>query len=152
MEPGQEPVVFEVDASSPAISPDGRWLAYGSPGSGLTSVFVRPVEGDGKWQVSPGPGGYPAWSGDGRKLYYIDIGSTSRPLMEVDIAEGETFRAGPPRVLIDDLAYRFTTSTAPITNWHASQADRRFVFVELDRDESARVRIDMILNWAQNLQ
>ena len=151
-QPGQEPRTFEVDASSPAFSPDGRWIAYQSPGSGLSTVFVRPVEGDGKWQVSPGVGGYPTWSGDGRKLYYLAIGDSSRPLMEVDIEPGDSFRAGPPRVLVDELAYRFTTATAPSTNWDASPANDRFVFVEFDRDESARVRIDLILNWAQSLK
>ncbi len=71
---GEEARLFEEKASCPAISPDGRWIAYSSPGSGTSSIFVRPLEGDGKWQVSPNLGGYPRWSGDGRQLFYIDIG------------------------------------------------------------------------------
>ena len=51
----------------------------------MSSVYVRPLEGDGKWQVSSGLGGYPRWSGDGRRLFYIDIGRPSRPLMAVDV-------------------------------------------------------------------
>ena len=38
---------------------EGRWIAYQSPGSGAASVYVRPVEGEGKWQVSPTGGSYP---------------------------------------------------------------------------------------------
>ena len=72
---GEEPRLFEEAASAPAISPDGRWIAYASPGAGVSSVYVRPLEGDGKWQVSPGLGAYPRWSGDGRRLFYIEIGS-----------------------------------------------------------------------------
>ena len=62
---GEEPQLFEKQASCPAISPDGRWVAYASPGAGTASIYVRPVEGEGKWQVSPNLGGYPRWSGDG---------------------------------------------------------------------------------------
>ena len=71
--------------------------------------------------------------------------------MKVDIESGDTFRAGPPQQIVDELAYRFTTATAPINNWDADSTGDRFIFVELDRDESARVRIDIVLNWAQQI-
>ena len=150
---GEEARLFEVDTNSAAISPDGRWIAYGSPGAANSRVYVRPIEGEGKWQVSPGFGSYPRWSGDGRHLYYIDIGGgpTNRPLVEVDIADGDTFRAGPPRVVIDELAGRFVTTTAPATNWDVSPEGDRFVFVEFDRDERAGEKIEVAINWAQNL-
>jgi Tol biopolymer transport system component len=112
---------------------------------------VRPTTGDGKWQASPGDGGYPRWSADGKELFYIDIRAEGRPLMKVDVAPGDSFRAGPPKVLLADLASRFDTATAPQANWDVSPDGNRFLFVEVDRDESARVRIELILNWAQNL-
>jgi serine/threonine-protein kinase len=58
----------------PALSPDGRWLAYTSNESGINEVYVRPfpdAEG-GRWQVSNGGGSEPRWSHDGRELFYLD--------------------------------------------------------------------------------
>ena len=85
-----------MDASGPAFSPDGRWIAYASPASGNTNVFVRSVAGEGKWQVSSDFGGYPRWSGDGREIFYVAIGKPLRSLMAVSVASGPSFRADPP--------------------------------------------------------
>ena len=149
---GEEPRLFEEQASCPAISPDGRWIAYSSPGSGTSSIYVRPLEGDGKWQVSPDLGGYPRWSGDGRRLFYIDIGSTKRPLMRVDVVPGDTFSAGPPEIVIENLGAAFVTATAPAMNWDVAPAGDRFVFVEFERRAQAAAQIEVALNWAQHLE
>ena len=149
---GEEPRLFEKRASCPAISPDGRWIAYSSPGSGTASIYVRPVEGEGKWQVSPGLGGYPRWSGDGLTLYYIDIGIPNRPLMAVPVAPGDAFSSGPPEIVIDNLSSAFVTSTAPAMNWDVAPAGDRFVFVEYERRAQAAVQVEVALNWAQHLE
>jgi hypothetical protein len=144
--------LFEEDASGPVFSPDGRWIAYSQPASGNSSVFVRPVSGEGKWQVSPGVGGYPRWRGDGRELYYIALQTPGRPVMAVDVEPGEAFRAGPPRQLFGDLPiFRFLTSTAPMVNWDVSPSGDAFVFVELDRDEAETTRIEVALGWARHV-
>jgi dipeptidyl aminopeptidase/acylaminoacyl peptidase len=150
---GEEARLFEKDASGPAFSPDGSFVAYASPASGLSAVFVRRVSGEGKWQVSPGTGSYPRWSRAGRTLFYLDIGAPGRPLMEVDVTSGETFRAGPPRLVFGGLTLsRYLTSTAPLLNWDAAPAGDRFVFVEFDQDETSGARIDVALHWARHLE
>ena len=149
---GEEPRLFEAMASCPVISPDGRWVAYSSPGSGMSSIFVRPVAGDGKWQVSPSLGAYPRWSGDGRQLFYIDIGLPKRPLMVVDVAPGEKFQNGPPKVVLENLGGAFVTSTAPAVNWDVSPSGDRFVFVEFERRAQAAAQVEIALNWAQHLE
>ena len=149
--PGEETGrLFERDASSPAFSPNGRWLAYQSPASGTSEIFVRSVEGDGKWQISSARGSYPRWSADGRELFYIDTGRPERSLMVAEVTEGTPFSTGPPRVLLPDLA-RFTTATAPFVNWDVAPDAESFVFVELAREEIERSRIEVILNWAGQL-
>ena len=57
---------------SPALSPDGKWLAYVSNESGQPQVFVRPFPAvqDGRWQVSTEGALNPVWSADGRELFY----------------------------------------------------------------------------------
>ena len=58
----------------PAVSPDGRWLAYTSIESGENEVYVRPFPATtgARWQVSNGGGSQPRWSSDGRVLFYRD--------------------------------------------------------------------------------
>jgi Tol biopolymer transport system component len=58
----------------PALSPDGRWLAYTSNESGINEVYVRPFPDaqGGRWQVSNGGGSEPRWSRDERELFYLD--------------------------------------------------------------------------------
>jgi serine/threonine-protein kinase len=57
----------------PAVSPDGRWLAYTSDESGANEVYVRPFAsaGGGRWQVSNGGGTSPVWGPGGRELFFL---------------------------------------------------------------------------------
>ncbi len=54
-------VATEFRETSPAVSPDGRWLAYASNESGRGEVHVRPFPNtnDGKWLVSTDGGREP---------------------------------------------------------------------------------------------
>jgi serine/threonine-protein kinase len=55
----------------PALSPDGRWLAYVSDESGRPEVYVRPYPGPGgRWQVSLDGGVEPVWAPNGREIFY----------------------------------------------------------------------------------
>jgi Tol biopolymer transport system component/DNA-binding winged helix-turn-helix (wHTH) protein len=60
---------------APAISPDGRWVAYSSDETGRFETYVMPFQPTGKsagarWQVSNGGGWSPIWSRNGRELFY----------------------------------------------------------------------------------
>jgi serine/threonine-protein kinase len=59
---------------SPALSPDGKWLAYASDEAGRFEVFVRPFPDvlSGKWQVSTAGGSSPRWSRQGAELFFLD--------------------------------------------------------------------------------
>ena len=61
---------------APALSPDGRWLAYSSNETGRNEIFVRPFPNveDGKWQVSTDGGIVPLWAHNGRELFFVDPG------------------------------------------------------------------------------
>jgi serine/threonine-protein kinase len=55
----------------PALSRDGRWLAYQSHATGRHEVYARPYPGPGAAvQISDSGGTEPAWSPDGRRIYY----------------------------------------------------------------------------------
>jgi len=88
----------------PALSPDGRWLAYLSNESGSPQVYVAAFSGGhGKWQVSANGGYYLAWSHDGKELFYSFSGNSiyAVPVKEV---------AG---------ALQFGTSQTLVSGWSA---------------------------------
>jgi Tol biopolymer transport system component len=78
------------------LSPNGKWLAYYSDESGRFEVYVTAFPGPGgKWQVSNGGGNNPAWSADGKQLYYTN----GDKLMLVPIQNVDTFQFGAPTAL-----------------------------------------------------
>ena len=85
---------------NPALSPDGRWLAYTSDESGINEVYVRPFPdaNGGRWQVSNGGGSEPRWSPTGRELYYLDI---DLHLNAVQVQSTPTFSTGSRASLFD---------------------------------------------------
>jgi serine/threonine-protein kinase len=83
------------------LSPDGRWLAYSSDESNRQDeVYVRPfpnVDG-GLWKVSTNGGTRPAWSRDGRELFYYQLPGK---IVAVPIHPGPTFAADTPHVVVN---------------------------------------------------
>ncbi len=78
------------------FSPNGRWVTYVSTESGQPEVYVGPVEGRGKWQISSALAFAPVWSADGSELFFMSGGA----MFVVDVeTEGPNFRAGRPRQL-----------------------------------------------------
>ncbi|HIE93705.1 MAG TPA: hypothetical protein EYQ83_12885 [Acidobacteria bacterium] len=66
-----------VDEGAPALSPDGRWLAYSSDRTGRREVYVRafPDVGSSRSQVSVNGGNSPRWAPNGGELFYVDADS-----------------------------------------------------------------------------
>jgi serine/threonine-protein kinase len=59
---------------NPAISPNGRFVAYNSDETGRPEVYVRPFPGVGarRWPVSTDGGAGPVWTRGGTELVYRD--------------------------------------------------------------------------------
>ncbi len=121
--------------SLPAVSPDGRWIAYESNESGRTAVYVRPLPNidDGKWQVSPGGGFSPVWSRDGGELFYIAPGPDGRAMMAVGYAGDPTFTPARPERLFT-LQNHIVLGGA-FRQWDIAPDGRRFVMLrETEQD------------------
>jgi hypothetical protein len=131
----------------PALSPDSRWLAYGSNESGTMEVYVRPfpATSTAKWQVSTVGGGEPVWSRSGRELFYIN---GRNELVAAEIRPGTTFSVGVQRVLFSVAPYLRPGSTP---SYGLTPDDRRFVMV---REGEASQQSEFILaeNWLHELE
>jgi sugar lactone lactonase YvrE len=89
----------------PALSPDGRWLAYSSAETGMIEVYVRPFPDwkSAKRQVSSGSGASPRWSHDGRELFYSDV--VNGAMIAVPVIAGSAFTTGVPKRLFSGQPY-----------------------------------------------
>lgn len=70
---------------APAISPDGRWLAYSSNESGTEEIYVTtfPVPGA-RWPISSGGGTAPQWAKNGKSIYYVSGLTLTRADLNTD--------------------------------------------------------------------
>jgi serine/threonine-protein kinase len=111
----------------PALSPDGRWLAYQSDESGRPEVYVRAWPGLGsKVQISQNGGTEPAWSRDGRELFYRSGGGAEPFLMAAGIEADPSFRVRSRSPLFSMASYEFAT---PHRNYDLFPDGRSFVMV-----------------------
>ncbi len=132
---------------SPALSPDGRWLAYESDESGTSEVYVRPFPdvGSGRWQVSLSGGTAPMWTHSGRELFYLN---GRQEMVSVEVRPGPTFAVGEPRVLFPANSYN---SPANYQLYDLAPDDKRFLMV---RGVTAEAGTELILteNWFEELK
>ncbi len=125
LRPGQDsapvPLVATAtfDEEAPAVSPDGKWIAYESNETGRIEVYVRPFPATnaGKWQVSTEGGQSPVWSRSSRELFYIN---GNRAMMAVAVRPvapplGATTRlfTAAPELRLDPLEYYALFDVSP---------------------------------------
>jgi Tol biopolymer transport system component len=132
----------------PALSPDGRWLAYTSNESGTNEVYVRPFPNtrDVRWQVSNGGGGSPVWSPTGRELFYLD---PSNRLIAADVQSTATFAVARLTPLFDASGFL----SDPFHQAYAVMPDgRSFVFMAPQRAVASRApKIVWVDRWFTDL-
>ena len=146
-------VVTESDEQAPAVSPDGRWLAYLSDETGRNEVFVRPFPDTdrGKWQISEGGARAPLWAHNGRELFYM---SADRDMMVAEIQAGPPFSVGQRRVLFRvDQRYAMSVVTG---GYDITADDQRFLMRRLavgtDDEAGDTRRLILVQNWFEELK
>jgi serine/threonine-protein kinase len=131
----------------PALSPDGRWLAYISDESGAFEVYVRPFPevASARWQVSTTGGGEPVWANNGRELYYRN---GRNELVAAEVRAGASFAVGEQKVLFSVTPY---LDLGFMQSYNVSPDDRRFLMV---REGAPSQVSELILteNWLQELK
>jgi serine/threonine-protein kinase len=133
-------------AQTGMVSPDGRWLAFLLTVSGRMEVYVQPFPGPGPMtRVSTAGGAWPLWSKVGRELYFDSL---DNKVMAAEYSTAGGFSAKVPRVLFDN---RFKTSANSNTPYDVSLDNRRFLRVQQIRPGTGVAQIEVVLNWASQL-
>jgi Tol biopolymer transport system component/tRNA A-37 threonylcarbamoyl transferase component Bud32 len=131
----------------PALSPDGRWLAYSSNESGTFEVYVRPFPetSSAKWQVSTAGGAEPAWSKDARRLFYIN---GRNEMVSVEITAVPTFTVGKQRPLFTVAQF---TRTGPIPSYSLAPDGQHFFMVR-EGESTQQSELIVAENWLETLR
>ena len=138
----------EFDLNSAVFSPDGHWVAYVSPESGRSEVFVQGFPETGaKFQISNGGADCPVWRADGKELFYI---GADNKIMAVPVESGASFRAGVPQALFPARVRGFivTGSRTEISVLRDGQK----ILVNALQEESIRAPITVVANWTSELK
>ena len=102
-------------------------------------------------QASSGGGRNPAWSADGRTLYYVDITQPGRPgsaIFAVDIATAGALAAGTPR----ELFRRPDGQGCAFVRCYDVGDGTRFLLHDASAEKRESVtRMDLVLNWTSTL-
>jgi len=138
------------DEYAPALSPDGRWVAYVSIESGREEVYVRPFPntGDARWQVSTEGGAAPAWGHNGKELFYI---TADAHLRSVAVQEVQEFHPGAHQ----DLFSVKQLSCSPFHTCYAvSPDDRSFIMLQPwgASTKAPEPYLELTLNWVDELK
>jgi serine/threonine-protein kinase len=112
--------------TNPALSPDGRWLAYQSNKTGRFEIYVRPFPVTGQSAVAiTGDGGTrPVWARDGSELYYWTTGRASAAIKAIRITAGPPSSWGASTVIVEG-PFVTTGRDADYDVW-----DGRFLFMK----------------------
>lgn len=140
-------VSTKFEEGAPAISPDGRWLAYTSNESGAYEVFVVPFPNTGatKWAVSSHGGTEARWSHSGRELFYRD---GAKNLVAVAITTNPTFSVGRSTTLF--AAGGFSSDELSV-QYAVAPDDRRFLMIR-PLVASGPDKLIVVENWFEELK
>ena len=133
------------------VSPNGRWVAYNSDETGQLELYVDSFpELTNRQPVSIGGGGLSTWSDDGTELLYLS--DQKRAIMRVSVEEGRgtpaSLLVGTPEPLLD---FPYVGSAAVRRVYDVTPDGERLLMIADADGESEPLRIELVLNWDQEL-
>ena len=141
----QEIVATEYPDVEPQVSPDGKWLAYASGGTGELEIYLAPFPPEGKrgMRISRAGGRQPMWRSDSRELFFV---SDDRKFYAVKVPETGPSPDIEPQFLFDMHA----NVSATRNSYVPSRDGQRFlVNVVLDTEDAP---INVISNWTSPIK
>jgi serine/threonine-protein kinase len=135
----------------PEISPDGKWIAYVANESGSEpEVYVRsyPALGD-RTQVSQLGGRAPAWSRNGRELFYTRALASGRlAMMSVPIVTSPVLSIGVPQQLFEGPYFAHQINRG----YDVTSDGQQFFMTQTRERQAVRTReLVLVQNWTREL-
>lgn len=131
-------MVIESDSQErwPEFSPDGQWVVYTSDESGRFEIYVRHLDGAGRWQISNAGGDLPRWKSPSEIIY-----KKGGKFMSVAVSTSPAFRAATPTLLFE----------GPYSDYDVSKDGQRFLVVE-QREGPPVKEMQVVVNWFEEVQ
>lgn len=120
------------------ISPDGKWIVYGSSESGRTEIFLRGLNGGPKVQLSRDGGANARWGPGGKEVIF----QAQEKVLSVPLKFSPEPEAGKPVELFSDFR-----------DWSGFQVlkDGR-ILTSREMEANRQTKINLILNWTKELE
>ena len=133
----------------PALSQDGRWLAYHSTERDRSAIVVRsfPNIDDGPWRVPSDFGRRPVWSPDGRELFFVGEAN----LLVAQVETEAIFTALPAEPLFSLRDYEIGNGR----QYDLAPTGERFIFLKRATPASGEARFTNLIyveNWFEELK
>jgi eukaryotic-like serine/threonine-protein kinase len=131
----------------PALSPDGKWLAYSSDESGTFEVYVRPFPdvATARWQVSTAGGEMPLWAHSGKEIFFRNHNGD---LVAAQISTTPSFSVQSQKPLFSLGSFSFS---GPVQPYAVAPDDKHFLML---RETAAGESGLLIVNehWFEELK
>jgi len=155
--PNADSTIFVTDtafhAVEPALSPDGRLLAYASNESGQFEVYVRsfPDISVGRIPVSTNGGTQPKWSRSGQELFFV---SADGQMMGARIETTPSLRVRDRQPLFTIAPDYLGLANTGATNYEVASDGRRFLLARevQSRAASRGTNLIVVQNWIEELK
>jgi Tol biopolymer transport system component len=136
-------IASRFNESSAVLSPAGTLMAFTSDQSGRIEVYLtRYPSVENRIQVSTDQGRNPAWSPDGRRLYYR---ANNGAIMAVDVGSGSTPALSRPVEVV-------RLPIAPPARGHFDvMPDGRLLMVDNESVGAITQELNIVVNWSQEL-
>ena len=152
---GAQPTAFAdtlADEKHSSFSPDGRWVAYMATTEGGSDIYIQPFPPTGaKYQVSTG-GRTPAWSPDGKQLFFHAIALNRFVVVDIRAEQGLTLGTPVP-LPIDDAIHPLAQR-----NYDVTPDGKQLLIVlpvqtvQTNTNRRASAQINVVLNWFEELR
>jgi dipeptidyl aminopeptidase/acylaminoacyl peptidase len=140
-------VVSDSTEYDPALSADGRWLAYLSNRTGRGEIWVQAYPDGVPVRVSDTGGYEPLWSADGRELFYRQGDAVMA--VAVEPAGAEFSFATPQRL----FSGPFVQTPLPTSRAYAVARDGRFLMIQSgEQDVAAPASIVVVQNFGEEIK
>jgi serine/threonine-protein kinase len=142
----------QYDEYAPALSPDGRWIAYISNESGNSGIYVQSYPdlrrkyfiAESRFDL-----GSPVWGQDGREIFYLDTKGDAK-MMVVSVGSGSELTPTRPRKLFEG---HYVGSLEGLQEFDVSADGKRFVMIKSMQESVSETRsLRVILNWFEDLK